>query len=95
MCKTQDSYPVDLRKSVRGLRHSMKEGNGKHVSQTQFAAMIGVSLNTVQRYETLVAPSGAALVALARLARAEGKTELMNTFLQAVTWEIGAREVTI
>ena len=73
----------NLKVMVRELR----EGLGK--TQTEFGALIGKGLATVQRYETLVAPKGKVLVQLEKLARESGFKECADAFRGALIAELG------
>jgi len=73
----------NLKVMVRQLR----EGLGK--TQTEFGALIGKGLATVQRYEALVPPKGKVLVALEKLARKNGFTEYADAFKGALIAELG------
>lgn len=74
---------------MRQLRLSIKGPNGNPLSQTEFGRLIGKSLNTIQRYESLVAPKGAALIDLRELAKEHGQGYLAQVFDEAATSEIG------
>jgi len=58
-------------------------------TQTEFGALIGKGLATVQRYETLVPPKGKALVRLEKLAWENGFKEYANAFRGALIAEFG------
>lgn len=73
----------EIRAAVRELRRESK------MTQTQFAQFLGNSLSTIQRYETLVAPSGKALATLAYTALAAGRRDLARTFSQALLEGLG------
>jgi transcriptional regulator with XRE-family HTH domain len=73
----------DLRGAVRGLRAAM----GK--TQTEFGTMLGKSLPTIQRYESLVPPKGKILIDLERLARDARFDEYAQIFREAVRVELG------
>ena|ERR1017187_6471241 len=73
----------DLRFAVRGLRLAL----GK--TQTEFGDLIGKSLPTVQRYESLVPPKGKILLRLERLARDTRFDEYAQTFREALRADLG------
>jgi transcriptional regulator with XRE-family HTH domain len=72
-----------LRAAVRGLRLAL----GK--TQTEFGTMIGKSLPTIQRYETLVPPKGKTLLKLERLASEKRFDEYARTFREALRRDLG------
>lgn len=74
---------ANLKVMVRQLR----EGLGK--TQTEFGALIGKGLATVQRYEALVPPKGKVLVGLEKLARENGFMEYADAFKDALIAELG------
>lgn len=77
-----------LREAVRELRHSIRDPQGNPTSQTEFGRLIGKSLNTVQRYETLVPPKGAVLLALAELAIKHDQLQIAAKFVNAFDREM-------
>ena len=77
------SSTSDLRAAVRQLRTAM----GK--SQTEFGALIGKGLATIQRYETLVPPRGKVLPDLVLLAEQNSQPVLAALFRSALEQEIG------
>jgi transcriptional regulator with XRE-family HTH domain len=72
-----------LRSAVRQLRMAM----GK--SQTEFGALIGKGLATIQRYEALVPPRGKVLSDLVLLAEQNSQPGLAALFRSALEQEIG------
>ncbi|MBS1830568.1 MAG: hypothetical protein JST93_35025 [Acidobacteria bacterium] len=68
---------------------SIKTPTGEPLTQTEFGRLLGKSLNTIQRYETLVAPKGRALAELAALASRHGRKELELLFTGALNEELG------
>lgn len=72
-----------VREAVRSLRRSIKTPDGDPISQTEFGRLIGKSLNTIQRYEGLVAPKGVVLWDLRALAAEHGQLELAKLFEDA------------
>lgn len=77
------STDTSLRRAVRGLRLAL----GK--TQTEFGALIGKSLPTIQRFETLVPPRGKILLKLETLARESRLDEYAQRFRQAVRDDLG------
>ena len=79
----------DLRAAVRDLRRSIRRPDGNPISQTEFARLVGKTLNTIQRYETLVPPRGAVLAQLAKVAEENGRDDLSGVFFKALHDELG------
>lgn len=73
----------ELRAAVKNLRLAL----GK--TQTEFGAMIGKSLPTIQRYESLVPPKGRILLKLEALAREKKFDEYAQTFRAAIRTDLG------
>jgi transcriptional regulator with XRE-family HTH domain len=73
----------DVKSAVRRLRLALEK------TQTEFGALIGKGLATVQRYETLVPPKGKVLVRLQRLAESKGVDECAVIFRDALLDELG------
>jgi hypothetical protein len=73
----------DLRFAVRGFRLALAK------TQTEFGALIGKSLPTIQRYELLVPPKGKILFTLESLAREKRFDEYAQTFRDAIRDELG------
>src|ERR1039457_7538452 len=73
----------DLRFAVRGLRIALAK------TQTEFGALLGKSLPTIQRYELLVPPKGKVLFTLESLAREKRFDEYAQTFRDAIRDELG------
>ena len=65
------------------------------MSQTKFGQLIGKSLNTVQRIETLVPASGEVLATLNREALKAGEAALAEIFLDALADELGVDSVSL
>jgi transcriptional regulator with XRE-family HTH domain len=75
--------PTDLRKTVKDFRHAL----GK--TQTEFGRLIGKSLPTVQRYESLAPPRGGVLFQLEEIAREHHLSEYAFAFQCALAEELG------
>ncbi len=75
-----------LRAAVKTLRLAL----GK--TQTEFGALIGKGLATVQRYEMLVPPKGKVLVTLYNLARENRLDECASLFRTALLTELGMEQ---
>ena len=73
----------DLRPAVRSLRLALKK------TQTEFGALIGKTLPTVQRYENLVPPKGSVLTRLANVAHENGLEDYARLFRLALAAEMG------
>ena len=73
---------------MRALRHSIRDSKGSPISQTEFGRVVGKSLNTIQRYETLVPPKGAVLLRLAGVATEHGQPDLAKKFRNAFDREM-------
>src|ERR1017187_9109989 len=73
----------DVRFAVRGLRIALAK------TQTEFGALIGKSLPTIQRYESLVPPKGKILLRLERMAREHHFDEYAQTFREALRDDLG------
>lgn len=78
-----------LRAAVKNLRLSIKSPTGEPLTQTEFGRLLGKSLNTIQRYETLMPPKGRALAELAALANRHDRKELELLFTSALSEELG------
>ncbi|HYI92078.1 MAG TPA: hypothetical protein VEX68_00910 [Bryobacteraceae bacterium] len=79
----------EIRSAVKSLRLSIKNEEGDSISQTEFGRLIDKSLNTVQRYESLMPPRGAVLMRLAQLARARDREDLATIFFRALEDQLG------
>ena len=79
----------ELRRATKDFRLSIRDEDGNPISQTEFGRLLGKSLNTVQRYETLVPPTGKVLAKLARLAGERQQTAFAEIFAKALADEIG------
>ena len=79
----------NIRAAVKDLRRSFKGPDGEPISQTEFGQMIGKSLNTIQRYEGLVAPKGAVLIQLHQWAIKQDRQDLAKVFWDAAAKELG------
>ena len=59
------------------------------LTQPEFAARLGVSLPSIQRYERIAGPTGRALVDLVVIARGVGRDDLADLFRAALIEELG------
>lgn len=84
-----DPSSNDLKRAVRDLRAAL----GK--TQTEFGALIGKGLATVQRYEGVVPPRGRVLVRLAALADDNSQTTLAALFRSALEEELGGLQTSL
>lgn len=75
------------RDAVRSLRNRLE------LTQTQFAALMGVSYPSVQRYEQLVPPKGHKLARFRDLAISKGFEDLGEVFHSALVREVGRQGV--
>ncbi len=75
--------PKDVCKAVASLRAR------RHETQTIFGQGLGVSLPTIQRWESLVPPSGAALLRVMRLADSCRSGDLGDIFCACLSSELG------
>jgi hypothetical protein len=78
---------IDSNKRVRLAVLDLRNRLG--LTQTQFGGRIGKGLASVQRYENLVPPSGAALVQLMTLAAEIKEASLAEVFRSALSKELG------
>lgn len=76
---------VDLKSAVKELRTKLG------LSQTEFGRLIGKSIATIQRYETLVPPQGKVLSDLSTLAFLNGESRLAQVFTEALRVQMAGR----
>ena len=73
------------RVSTDELSYAVKQfRKGLGETQTEFGIRLGYSLPTIQRWELVAAPRGAALIDLARRADETGRTEFAQLFRSAL-----------
>jgi transcriptional regulator with XRE-family HTH domain len=69
--------------AVRSLRLALR------LNQTDFGRRLGKSLPTIQRWETVLPPSGEALVQLMKLALVNKQVDMAEVFEHAISEELG------
>ena len=74
----------EVMKAVRDLRAELG------FTQAQFALSLGYGMSTIQRWEQVVPPRGAALLKLAVLAGDHGRSDLFTVFKDALEIELGS-----
>lgn len=84
---TKPVEPKEIRATVRSFRLSLG------CTQQQFAFLTGLAIRTVCRYELSRAPTGAALVDLARLAKQRNLPQYTESFLAALADELGVTHI--
>jgi hypothetical protein len=84
-----DPSSNDLKRAVRDLRAAL----GK--TQSEFGALIGKGLATVQRYEGVVPPKGKVLGQLAALALENSQLTLAALFRSALDEELGGLQASV